>query len=139
VAGALIAPLIGGSADKGNPRVAIGYGLLTVALGFGCFYFGGRSVIGMIIGIVLLDLGQQSVHVSNQARVYALLPAARNRLNTVYMTTSFIGTSLGSAVGLWVWDRYGWTGICTTGGTAISLAFLVYALSYKRVVKQAFD
>lgn len=136
VLGALIAPLVGGTADKGNPRVAIGYGLLTMALAFALFYFGGLTIGGMVIGIILLDLGQQSVHVSNQARVYALLPAARNRLNTVYMTASFVGTSLGSAVGLWLWDRYGWSGVCAAGATAITLAFLVYGISYKHVARQ---
>jgi predicted MFS family arabinose efflux permease len=137
VAGALIAPLIGGSADKGNPRVAIGYGLLAVGLGFALFYFFGATVAGMVVGIVLLDLGQQSVHVSNQARVYSLIPEARNRLNTVYMTVSFIGTSLGSAVGLWVWDKAKWNGVCLAGGISVVLAFTVYALTYKHVSKHA--
>jgi len=139
VAGALIAPLIGGSADKGNPRVAIGYGLGIVATSFVLFYLFGTTVIGMIIGIVLLDLGQQSVHVSNQARVYALIPEARNRLNTVYMTVSFIGTSLGSAVGLWIWDKAKWNGICLAGAIAVTLAFTIYALTYKRVATHALD
>jgi predicted MFS family arabinose efflux permease len=137
VAGALVAPLIGGSADKGNPRVAIGYGLLMVALGFVLFHLFGASVMGMVIGIVLLDLGQQSVHVSNQARVYALIPEARNRLNTVFMTVSFIGTSLGSAIGLWAWDKAGWTGVCIAGGVSVILAFTVYAATYKHVSKHA--
>jgi predicted MFS family arabinose efflux permease len=139
VAGALIAPLIGGSADKGNPRVAIGYGLMVVGLGFVLFYFFGATVMGMIAGIVLLDLGQQSVHVSNQARVYSLIPEARNRLNTVYMTVSFIGTSLGSAIGLWVWDKAKWNGICLAGGISVALAFTVYALTYKHVSKHALN
>ena len=139
VAGALIAPLIGGSADKGNPRVAIGYGLAIVAMAFGIFHWMGDTVTGMIIGIVLLDLGQQSVHVSNQARVYALKPEARNRLNTVYMSVSFVGTSIGSAIGLWVWDRFGWTGICATGITVVSMAFFVYAFTYKHVSKRALN
>ncbi|HJW18052.1 MAG TPA: MFS transporter [Flavisolibacter sp.] len=135
VAGALIAPLIGGTADKGNPRVTIGYGLLIVGAGFICFYIFGTTVAGMVAGIILLDLGQQSVHVSNQARVYALQPAARNRLNTVFMTVSFIGTSLGSAIGLWAWDRAQWNGICLAGTISVGLALIVYAITYKR--KQA--
>lgn len=139
VAGALIAPLIGGSADKGNPRVAIGYGLIIIAISYLLFYVFGQSVMGIVIGIVLLDLGQQSVHVSNQTRVYALNPQARNRLNTVFMTASFIGTSLGSAIGLWVWDKGGWTGICLTGGIMITLAFIIYAVTYKKIPKQALE
>jgi predicted MFS family arabinose efflux permease len=131
VAGALIAPLIGGTADKGNPRVTIGYGLLIVGSAFICFYTFGTTVTGMVVGIILLDLGQQSVHVSNQARVYGLQPAARNRLNTVFMTVSFIGTSLGSAIGLWAWDRAQWTGICAAGAVSVTLALIVYGVTYK--------
>lgn len=131
VAGALIAPLIGGTADKGNPRVTIGYGLLIIGCAFICFYTIGTTVAGMVVGIILLDLGQQSVHVSNQARVYALQPAARNRLNTVFMTVSFIGTSLGSAIGLWAWDRAQWNGICAVGAVSVTLALIVYGVTYK--------
>ncbi|OLY90799.1 Predicted arabinose efflux permease, MFS family [Cnuella takakiae] len=131
VLGALIAPVIGGKADKGNPRVAIGYGLSTVVISYILFYFFGASVVGMVIGIILLDLGQQSVHVSNQTRVYALLPEARNRLNTVYMTVSFIGTALGSAIGLWVWEKSGWTGVCITGLLFLAGAFAIYALTWR--------
>ena len=137
VLGALIAPLIGGSADKGNPRVAIGYGLLIILVSYGLFYFFGTTIIGMVVGIVLLDLGQQSVHVSNQARVYAMMPEARNRLNTVFMTASFLGTSMGSAIGLWVWNIGAWTAVCITGSIMITLAFTIYALTYKKVPKHA--
>jgi predicted MFS family arabinose efflux permease len=132
VAGALMAPVIGIVADKKNPRVTIGIGLTLVLLSFGVFYTGGTSVPGMIAGIILLDLGQQSVHVSNQARIYMLLPHARNRLNTVYMTVSFIGTALGSAIGLLVWDAKKWPGICAMGVICIAMAFTIYILTYKR-------
>lgn len=136
-AGALAAPLIGGSADKGNPRVAIGYGLALALFSYILFYVFANSVTGMVVGIILLDLGVQGIHVSNQSRVYALLPHARNRLNTVYMTISFIGTSLGSAIGLWVWDGYGWTGVCIAGGLLVILALSIYVLTYKHVQKAA--
>jgi predicted MFS family arabinose efflux permease len=74
----------------------------------------------------------QCVHVSNQSRVYALIPAARNRLNTVYMTVSFIGTSLGSFVGLIVWERAGWKGVCVTGMVLASLAFIIFSATYRK-------
>ena len=85
-----------------------------------------------IIGIILLDLAMQGIHVSNQSRVYTLLPEARNRLNTVYMTVSFTGTSLGSAIGLFVWDRGGWKAVCITGMIISILCFAFYAVTYKK-------
>jgi predicted MFS family arabinose efflux permease len=131
-AGALAAPLVGGSADKRNPRVAIGLGLCLLLLSFFLLYVGAGHVIGMIAGIVLLDLAMQCIHVSNQSRVYALIPSARNRLNTVYMTVSFIGTSTGSAIGLIAWDKGGWTGVCATGALLTVMALAVYGLTYRK-------
>jgi len=131
-AGALAAPLVGGSADKGHPRVAIGYGIGLLFISFILFYILRDSVVGMILGIILLDLAMQCIHISNQSRVYALIPGARNRLNTVYMTVSFMGTSLGSAIGLLVWDRANWTGVCITGMILASAAFGIYAATYRR-------
>ena len=131
-AGALAAPLVGGSADKGNPRVAIGYGLALLMLSFILLYVFRSAVIGMIAGIVLLDLAMQCIHISNQSRVYALLPNARNRLNTVYMTVSFTGTSAGSAIGLKVWDMGGWPAVCAAGVALTAAAFLIYGATYKR-------
>ena len=131
-AGALAAPLVGGSADKRNPRIAIGYGLGLLLLSFVLLYFGGNGVAGMIAGIVLLDLAMQCIHVSNQSRVYALIPHARNRLNTVYMTVSFIGTSMGSAIGLLAWDKGGWAGVCVTGVVLTTAAFTIYGFTFRR-------
>ena len=131
-AGALAAPLVGGSADKRNPRIVIGYGLGLLLLSFGLLYIWADVVTGMIAGIVLLDLAMQCIHVSNQSRVYSLIPGARNRLNTVYMTVSFAGTSLGSAIGLAVWDGAGWNGVCVTGMLLTLAAFAIYVLTYRR-------
>lgn len=135
-AGALAAPLVGGSADKGNPRVAIGYGIAAALFSFVLFYVFSFSVVAIVIGIIIVDLGMQAIHVSNQSRIYALLPAARNRLNTVYMTISFLGTALGSALGLWVWSMGGWTAVCVAGVGLLLVALLIYSLTYKAVPKQ---
>jgi predicted MFS family arabinose efflux permease len=131
-AGALAAPLVGGSADKRNPRITIGYGLGMLVLSFVLLYVWADTVPGIIAGIVLLDLAMQCIHVSNQSRVYALIPEARNRLNTVYMTVSFIGTSMGSAIGLFAWDKGGWAGVCLAGVLLTLSALLIYCVTYKK-------
>lgn len=135
-AGALGAPLIGRIADKKNPRIAIGYGLACILAGYIVFWFFRHNIVGLIAGIILLDLGLQGVHVSNQTRIYALLPEARNRMNTVFMTMSFIGTSLGSGIGLWVWDLAKWSGVCVAGIGLVLLAIVVYSVTYKKSAKQ---
>lgn len=131
-AGALGAPLVGRIADKKNPRIAIGYGIIFLLFGYFLFYIFKANIIGIIIGIIAIDLGLQGIHVSNQTRIYTLLPEARNRLNTVFMTTSFIGTSLGSGIGLWVWSFAQWNGVCVAGTALILIALIIYLSTYKK-------
>ncbi|WP_343702472.1 MFS transporter [Chitinophaga sp.] len=130
--GALGAPLIGRIADRKNPRIAIGYGIACILAGFVIFWLFRSSIAGIVVGIILLDLGLQGVHVSNQTRIYALLPEARNRMNTVYMTVSFVGTSLGSGIGLWVWDIAKWGGVCLAGVGLMVICLGIYSATYRR-------
>ncbi|MGC4038135.1 MAG: MFS transporter [Chitinophagaceae bacterium] len=131
-AGALAAPLVGKLADKGNLRVTIGYGLILYVVSLLLLYISRQNLIGFIVGIILIDIAQQAIHVSNQSRIYALIPEARNRLNTVYMACSFAGTATGSAVGLFLWKHYGWTGVSAGNTAIICMGFLIYALTYKK-------
>lgn len=134
--GALAAPLVGKLGDKGGSRIAVGYGCALIALSFVVFYFSVQSVIGIVIGIVLIDIGIQGVHISNQTRVYSMLPEARNRMNTVFMSFSFLGTAAGSAYGLFLWQFGGWHAV-TLGCLVLSaLAFTVYGFTYKSKSKR---
>ncbi|HXS36236.1 MAG TPA: MFS transporter [Flavipsychrobacter sp.] len=132
-AGASAAPIAGRLGDKRNPRDTIAIGLAMNLISFIVFYFTRNSIIGIIAGVILLDFGIQSVHVSNQTRVYALIPEARNRLNTIYMTITFIGTALGSAFGLWLWNLNRWPAFCLGGVALMVAAFGVYALYHKKL------
>ncbi|MCV9933382.1 MFS transporter [Flavobacterium sp. LS1R47] len=130
--GALAAPLVGRLGDKGNSRIAVGYGCLMMLISFIVFYFSGNSIVGIIIGIVCIDIGIQGVHISNQTRVYSLLPEARNRLNTVFMSFSFLGTAAGSAYGLFLWKVGGWHAVTIGCAVLALLALTVYGLTYKK-------
>lgn len=129
--GAFTAPLVGKLGDKGNPRIAVGYGLALLFIAQVVFYFFGAQLYFFIAGIILLEMGQQAVHVSNQTRVYALDAASRNRLNTVLMTMSFIGAASGSAIGLALWQFKGWEAICIASALMAVSAFLIYLFTYK--------
>ncbi|MCW2120403.1 MFS transporter [Flavobacterium sp. 7A] len=129
--GALAAPLLGKLSDRGGSRVAVGYGCLFIAISFVVFYFSSTNVYGVICGIVLIDIGLQSVHISNQTRVYSILPEARNRMNTVFMSFSFLGTAVGTAFGLFMWQFGGWQAVSLGGLFLSALAFTVYGLTYK--------
>ena len=124
-AGALAAPLAGRLADQGGPRRTILVALLLTLASFAVML--PPSMLALAVGVVLMDVGVQATQVTNQSRVYALRPGARNRLNTVYMTTYFVGGSLGSALGLWAWGAYGWPGVCGVGAACAVLALANYA------------
>ncbi|MFC3562134.1 MFS transporter [Pedobacter jamesrossensis] len=111
-AGALAAPLVGKLSDGNNPRKNLMIGFILQIISVALFYFTGNHLYLFVIGIVLIDIGQQAIHVTNQTRIYTLIPEARNRLNTIFMSVSFIGASCGSALGLWLWGRGGWNLFC---------------------------
>jgi predicted MFS family arabinose efflux permease len=94
--------------------------------------FVGKNIVGLIAGVILMDLGVQCGHVSNQTRIYGIDPAARSRLNTVYMFCYFVGGGLGSFFGAvgWHWAR--WWGVCGVGTAALVLALLVESIHAAR-------
>jgi predicted MFS family arabinose efflux permease len=121
-AGALAAPLAGKSADKRGPRAVISLCIGLVGLSFVVFAFSATSIAGLVIGVIVLDVGVQAAQISNQSRIYALKPEARSRVNTVYMVAYFIGGALGSGLASLAWQAMGWTGVCLAGLAATGLA-----------------
>ena len=133
--GALAASAAGRLSDRYSPRVLVGGAALVTTLSYVVFYaFGGRSILALVIGVILLDLGVQGAQVTNQTRVYNLIAGASSRLNTAYMTTYFIGGALGSALAARGWSAAGWSGVCLAGG-AMAGAALVANLVASRLGK----
>jgi predicted MFS family arabinose efflux permease len=111
-AGALVAPLAGRLADRHTARHVNGLALALVIVSFLLMAAGGQFLLALAVGVVLMDAGVQGSHISNQTRIYALHPALRNRLNSVYMFTYFLGGTIGSVLGAWSWSYAGWQGVC---------------------------
>ena len=128
VAGALAAPWAGKLADRRGPSTAIWLAIVLVAASFMILMASPSSIIGLVIGVIVLDIGLQVMQTPNQSRVFGLRPQARSRLNTIYMVCYFAGGAVGSAVGSLAWQLFHWTGVCMAG-----LAFsLLAALSHNR-------
>jgi predicted MFS family arabinose efflux permease len=121
-AGVLFAPWVGRLTDRRGPEFAVAMAILTAAFSYAVLYATGQGIWGLIAGVILLDLGVQAGHVANQTRIYALVPEARSRLNTVYMVSYFLGGALGSALGAYGWSRAGWTGVCIAGAAQLAVA-----------------
>ena len=72
--GAFAASFAGKSADRKGPDYALTLGILLFLGGYLLLGFGGYHLVGLIAGVVILDVGQQMAHISNQTRVFSLPP-----------------------------------------------------------------
>ncbi|WP_127576153.1 MFS transporter [Paenibacillus barengoltzii] len=115
VVGAMAAPVAGRMADRRSPRFTIAIGMGAVILAYACMLGFGYTLAGLVVGVILLDLGVQSTQISNQARIHAISDEYRNRINTIYMVSYFIGGALGSGIGSFSYAHFGWTGVCIAG------------------------
>jgi predicted MFS family arabinose efflux permease len=113
--GAYLAPWAGKLADRRGSRTVISLAIGFMAVAFVVFGLSGASITGLVIGVIILDIGLQMGQVSNQSRIFALKPEASSRLNTVYMMCYFIGGAAGSATGAVAWYKFGWIGVCIAG------------------------
>lgn len=131
-AGALGARPAGGFADKGKSHLTTTAGLLLLLLSWLAIWFGHTSVPMLIIGILVLDLTVQGVHITNQTVIYRIHPDARNRLTAGYMTSYFIGGAAGSLISASAWQHAGWAGVCLAGVTVAVLNLLVWWRGFHR-------
>lgn len=134
IAGAVTASFVGKYVKKVGVRNFnfIGCGLILLA--WASLYFGGNSYAGIIAGVILIDIGMQCIQLSNQTSIFALSPAASNRINTIFMTTYFIGGSLGTFLAGSCWQSWGWGGVAAIG-SALTLISLLITVFYKEAEK----
>jgi len=133
-AGALAATRAGQLADKGKAHLTTTVGLILLLLSWAAIAYGQYSVISLIVGIILLDLAAQGVHITNQSVIYKSMPEARNRLTAGYMTTYFIGGAIGSLVSASAFEWAGWYGVSAAGVVMSSLNLLVWWSGHKHTM-----
>lgn len=131
-AGALGARPAGGLADKGKSHMTTSAGLVLLLLSWAAIWYGHVSVLALIVGILVLDLTVQGVHITNQTVIYRVKPDARNRLTAGYMTSYFIGGAAGSLISASAWQHAGWTGVCAIGAIVAAINLLVWWRGYHR-------
>lgn len=131
-AGALGARPAGGLADKGKSHMTTTAGLILLLLSWAAIWYGHVSVLALIVGILVLDLTVQGVHITNQTVIYRVKPEARNRLTAGYMTSYFIGGAAGSLISASAWQHAGWSGVCGIGAIVAALNLVVWWRGYHR-------
>ncbi|OQP30282.1 MFS transporter [Pantoea latae] len=130
-AGALAARQAGSLADKGKARLTTSLGLLIMLASWGMTALGAHALTALIVGILLLDLAVQGVHITNQSVIYSQMPEARNRLTAGYMTSYFIGGACGSVLSANAFHIAGWYGVCAAGVVMTLLNLLIWWRGYR--------
>jgi predicted MFS family arabinose efflux permease len=134
IAGLLASPVIGRAIDRFGPsRMLIG-GVLALIAAFVLIAGATHHIILVAATIVLVDLGNRAGLIANQTRIYALSVEARSRLNTVLMTSNFLGGAIGAAVAAWATEHFAWLGLSVAGAGFALLAFVGHLATERRSV-----
>ncbi len=130
--GAAAAARAGRLADRGLGEAATGAGLALLAFSWLPLAFAGTSIALLVVGIVLLDVGGQAVHVVNQSMILGARPDAHARLVGCYMLFYSIGSGLGAIASTMMYAHAGWIGVCGLGAAVSVVAFAVWAVARRR-------
>jgi len=136
LAGALVAPVAGRLSDHGHGRVAMSGSIVVLLLSWGLLAFGKSSLAALIAGIVLLDLGAQAMHISNQSAVYSLHGQARSRLTTAYMVAYFSGGVALSAATSALYASGGWDAVCALGAATAAVGIVIWLVSERVMMRR---
>jgi len=131
-AGALAASQVGRLADRGKAGLATGAGLAALLLSWLPLAFAQSSLLALLIGVLVLDLVAQAVHITNLSVINHLHAGARNRLTSGYMTCYFIGGACGSVLSTAIYDYAGWSGVSMCGAGLSAVGLIVWWNSQRR-------
>lgn len=134
IGGAISASYVGRIADRTDKNIIITVSTILMIAAWVLFGFTAIGYIGLIVGIFILDVGLQSIHVTNQSIIFSRDEDATNRLNTVYMTCYFIGGSIGAYIGGVAWGYFGWLGTVFSGIIFVVLLLLMHLISSKKSI-----
>lgn len=124
IAGAMSASLVGRYVRKLGVRKFNYIGGIIMISSWCVMYVFQNYYLGIILGIIMIDIGMQCVQISNHTFAFTLAPDAPNRVNTVFMTTFFICGSLGTFLAGVFWQYFRWEGV-----TFIAILLIILSLS----------
>ncbi|MEE4545150.1 MFS transporter [Streptomyces sp. V4-01] len=127
-AGAVAAPLAGRLGDAGHGVTGRAAALVLGLLSMLVAGLGVSHLYVLALGGVLLDFAVQGHQVLSQRDIYALHPDARARVNSVYMTSVFLGGAASSAATGAVYGAWGWTGVTVMAAALMAAGLAVWTL-----------
>ncbi|MDO7537356.1 MFS transporter [Acinetobacter pittii] len=135
VIGALAAARAGYWADRGYAQRTSLAALLILLIAWAPLSLMSYSLWALVIGIILLDLGGQALHVTNQSMIFRTRPEAHSRLVGLYMLFYAVGSGLGAISTTATYAYAGWLGVCALGAGVSFLALLFWKMT-RHIVPQ---
>ena len=129
--GALMAAVTGKLAKKFSAGAVLLNAIGVFLLSWILFAIGGTSYLGLVIGVIILDVAMQAIHIMNQSSIFALHPEANSRINTVYMVSYFLGGASGTFLASLIWQADGWIGVVMLG-LGLTVVLLIVHLYFSR-------
>jgi predicted MFS family arabinose efflux permease len=131
-AGAAMASFAGRLTDRGGARLLTAGTSACLVVAWLPIWLGAHSLAALLVGIVLLDVAAQGLHITNQSEIYRLRPDARSRINAAYMTAYFAGGAVASFGSAAAYAASGWPGVCGIGAGFGAAAVLLWAVRGRR-------
>lgn len=132
IAGAVSASFLGRYVEKAGARKFNIAGCILMLTAWALLYFGSNYYVSVIAGIIIIDIGMQCIQLSNQTLMFKLCPSASNRMNTLFMTTYFIGGSLGTLLAGYGWEKSEWAGTATVGVLLVLVSLTITLLANEK-------
>lgn len=133
IAGALAASGVGKLVNQWGIRKMSIYGACLQLVAWSVAYLFGDTFMGLVVAIILVDVGLQCLQLSNQSGCIQEIPQASNRANTIFMTTYFIGGSFGTYCAGLAWTQEGWMGVCAVGAIFATISLCITCFNSRSI------
>jgi len=131
IAGALSANISGRLGDSGHAQnLTVLFPFLFIICWI-CMLYGSNNIIFICIGIFIGDLSVQGLQVTHQSVLYKLNGNIRSRITSLFVTSGFVGMSLGSTLASTSYTYIGWDGLCLVGGCIALILFICCVVKVK--------
>ena len=125
-AGILVARPAGRWTDRVGLSPVVLAGICSMAAAWVVMAFGTWSIVAIVLGVMLLDIGLRAAMVANQTLINSAVPNSRGRANTLFGLHVWSGNAVGAYVASLAFAQLGWLAVCAVAIVAMTLALLVH-------------
>lgn len=91
------------------------------------------ALLLLVVGVIVLDLAGQAIHVTNQWYISRIDPTAQSRLVACYMLFYAVGVGAGAATASFAFEQGGWLAVCRLGALVSAAGLVVWLLTRQRI------